>query len=1111
MMKRFLPFLALICGLLWSQIAEASHFRYGTITWVVPDPQNAPLTVRFTVQTAWRFDFVNPVTNLQFGDGQQNGNTGGTIIGTGVDTAGLQYTVREYTVNHTYAAAGTFTAFFADSARIAGLQNGANGPYRVETVVSLAAGNTGGPVSASPAIIQMQVGAIRTYTFPIFDADSDPTSCRYATPAESGLPAGQTIPTVPNGGAQPTLSAGPAGCTVTWDVTNAVAGQQYVLHLVLESTHGGVISSTALDLIVEMITGPVPACAGTGFFIADVGSLFMTDTIGTQAAMSPMTVTTINAPLTSTLTPPSGSVGMSPFSNTFTWTPIATDAGTTTIVIVNYTNNQNASGTCFLTIQVPQCPNFGEPCESGGIGECNVAGTNVCAGPGITVCGAVMGMPQEELCDNLDNNCDGTPDDGNPESGQACPTGLPGACATGLTNCAMGGMLDCIPDVTPGQLMETCNDVDDDCDGLTDEDFNLGAPCMEGLGECVSTGDLVCAVDGTTDCNATPGMPGVEICGDGLDSDCDGANDNGCPDTDGDGLIDVIEDQIGTDPNDADSDDDGVPDGNEPSPDVDTDGDGLINALDPDSDDDGLYDGTELGLDCSNPATNTALGHCRADADPSTTTDPLDDDTDDGGATDGSEDSNLDGAVDAGETDPTTGNGADDSDNPDTDGDGLSDDLEGTLGSNPNDADTDNDGVLDGDEANPADDTDGDGLINVLDVDSDDDGLFDGTEVGNDCDNPATDATLGHCIPDGDGGATTTSPLDPDSDNGGASDGTEDSNLNGVVDAGETDPTSGNGADDAMNPDTDGDGLGDDLEETIGTDPNDVDSDNDGVLDGDEPNPSDDHDGDGTPNSIDEDSDGDGLFDGTEVGNDCDNPDTDPVAMNCTPDGDGGTTTTNPLDSDTDDGGVSDGDEDTNHNGVVDPGERDPLNGADDIVMVCTMDSDCGDTMSGMVCNDMGMCIGGCRGTNGNGCPTGEECTSTDDSIGMCIDPGCTTDSDCGGAMSGMVCNDTGVCIDGCRGENGNGCIAGQECTSTTATIGTCVVPTGCMTDADCGDNAKFCDIAASGGVCRDRTIYAEGNGILCSASPGNDNQAPWGTWVVALVAGAALYRRRRR
>ena len=400
-------------------------------------------------------------------------------------------------------------------------------------------------------------------------------------------------------------------------------------------------------------------------------------------------------------------------------------------------------------------------------------------------------------------------------------------------------------------------------------------------------------------------------------------------DTDGDGLPDDEETTAGTDPFDADSDDDGVSDGDEPLWNQDSDGDGLINALDPDSDDDGLFDGTELGLDCSNPDTDTSKGNCTPDGDAgATTTDPLDADTDDGGVKDGGEDSNLNGVVDAGETDPTTGNGADDGGNMDSDGDGLTDDLEIFLGTDPNDADSDDDGLLDGDEHNPSSDTDGDGLINPLDPDSDDDALWDGTEEGKDCSHPDTDPANDNCTADADP-STTTHSLVPDSDGGGASDGSEDCNLDGAVDAMETDPNAP--GDDATIVDSDMDGLSDCVEITIGTDPMDGDTDDDGLIDGEEHNPADDTDGDGQNNANDEDSDGDGLFDGTEAGKDCDHPDTDPAAMNCIPDGDGGATTTSPLDPDTDDGGVSDGDEDTNKNGVVDRGETDPNDGSDDM------------------------------------------------------------------------------------------------------------------------------------------------------------------------------------
>jgi fimbrial isopeptide formation D2 family protein/uncharacterized repeat protein (TIGR01451 family) len=134
--------------------------------------------------------------------------------------------------------------------------------------------------------------------------------------------------------------------------------------------------------------------------------------------------------------------------------------------------------------------------------------------------------------------------------------------------------------------------------------------------------------------------------------------------------------------------------------------------------------------------------------------------------------------------------------------------------------------------------------------------------------------------------------------------------------------------------DADGDGVCDAGELSGGTDPDDADSDDDGVLDVNEPDRFGDADGDGLINALDPDSDNDGLLDGTELGVTAADlgPDTDLGAGNFVPDGDGGATTTDPLNRDTDGGGASDGAEDTDKDGVIDGGERNPTagNGADD-------------------------------------------------------------------------------------------------------------------------------------------------------------------------------------
>lgn len=356
--------------------------------------------------------------------------------------------------------------------------------------------------------------------------------------------------------------------------------------------------------------------------------------------------------------------------------------------------------------------------------------------------------------------------------------------------------------------------------------------------------------------------------------------------------------------------------------------------------------------------------------------------------------------------------------NLDTDGDGLTDVFEIQIGTNRNDADSDDDGVPDGQEASPGADFDGDGLVNALDPDSDNDGLFDGTELGLGCGNPATNVAAGHCIADADNGVTKTDPLNRDTDGGGVSDGSEDANLDGKIDAGETDPTVGHAADDATVKDTDGDGLSDALETTLGSNPADADSDDDGLVDGEEPNPNDDTDRDGKKNIVDPDSDDDGLFDGTELGKACTPPATDVAKGTCIADADNGATKTSPLDPDTDDGGVEDGAEDTNHNGRIDPFERDPNDARDDNP-TCIVDSECGGPTSGLVCV-ASECVAGCRGAGGNGCPNGRTCSSTTEAVGTCsgnvaadaAEPGNTLEGggfDCAFAPSSKTSTDAGA------------------------------------------------------------------------------------------------------
>ncbi|MEA3249048.1 MAG: NosD domain-containing protein [Patescibacteria group bacterium] len=86
-------------------------------------------------------------------------------------------------------------------------------------------------------------------------------------------------------------------------------------------------------------------------------------------------------------------------------------------------------------------------------------------------CCAPVCEPTDEICDGVDNDCDGEVDETYPEEGLSCQTGQHGICSEGLQICTENG-LQCEPTNTP--LAEVCNGIDDDCDGTIDEGLDCG-------------------------------------------------------------------------------------------------------------------------------------------------------------------------------------------------------------------------------------------------------------------------------------------------------------------------------------------------------------------------------------------------------------------------------------------------------------------------------------------------------------------------------------------------------------------------------------------------------------------------------------------------------------
>ena len=575
----------------------------------------------------------------------------------------------------------------------------------------------------------------------------------------------------------------------------------------------------------------------------------------------------------------------------------------------------------------------------------------------------------------------------------------------------------------PGELdpNDPSDDVRLDCgNGVVD----LGEECDDG-GRADGDGcSAVCAIEPGWVCRLVPrecSDPNGDPDGDGLDNQTEEGlgTDPFDADTDNDGIDDGDEVSAGdpnaydpgvdTDPTDADTDNDGIGDGEELIPG----GDGYVtDPLDPDSDDDGITDGVETSATGVDGGTSDGTGvpysgtdpGFKSDEDPTTQTDPNDADTDDGGVPDGEEDDDKNGRIDSGETDPND----------------PSDDVPPGCG----------DGDIEGDEVcDDGNTTSGDGCsmqclvepgwvcagepsrCGLISVDSDGDGIPDDQEV-----------VIG------------TDPRDADTDDDGINDGDE-------IATG-TSSTA--------------------YEPNVDTDPRDADSDDDGISDGDERS--------GTTDPLDADTDDDGLTDGLETGVTMRIPggisDGDGVPYSgtdgpFTPDADDGSTT-NPNSNDTDGGTALDGDEDENGNGRVDAGERDPNVASDDIP--------CGD---GRITAPDEACDDGNR-VDGDGC-----------SAACAVEDGFM----CEGEPS--VCGPSDV--------DGDGVVDAEDNCPEDANAD--------QADLDEDGVGDVCDLDADGDGFDDR-LTARGGGCSCRAQ---DSMVESSMWAWMVFSGAWLLRRRRR
>jgi hypothetical protein len=167
-----------------------------------------------------------------------------------------------------------------------------------------------------------------------------------------------------------------------------------------------------------------------------------------------------------------------------------------------------------------------------------------------------------ELCDGLDNDCDGNNDDGltfinyyvdQDNDGYGLTSSVQNLCSNpGAGFVTTGGDCNDVNNQFNPSITEVCDGLDNDCDGTNDNglvflnyyvDFDGdGQGAGAAVNACQSPG--IGYVSNGTDCNDannTVYLFAVELC-DGLDNNCDGSIDNGLTfvnyfaDADGDGY-----------------------------------------------------------------------------------------------------------------------------------------------------------------------------------------------------------------------------------------------------------------------------------------------------------------------------------------------------------------------------------------------------------------------------------------------------------------------------------------------------------------------------------------------------------------------------------------------
>ena len=377
MLKRLQLIAAMLFAIftLLPQDVQATHFRYGHLTW----QKVSGNTVRFTLVDAFKRSWYGPVnigdvitefvgsTSLKFGDGTFTPTLQYVIIavdpvddwilGQALDPSDITKT----TIDHTYTtpdnAGSPWLAEILTSARTIGEINNPNGTYRLLTYVETNSGNRS-PVSGLPALVSLKQSALSQFIVPATDVDPNTLlHFRLATALEAGngffnQPAGLTIDSITG--------------LVSWNTLSAVLGGLYSCQVIIEDINastGALRTQVPVDFLIEIVqcaptnnaptfVSPSPTCGST-INAVELQSLTFTIKASDPDITDVVTINSGGLPTGATMTPGLPILG-NPVTSVFNWTPAIGTSGNH-VVVFTATDDCGQQLICSYTIHVASC------------------------------------------------------------------------------------------------------------------------------------------------------------------------------------------------------------------------------------------------------------------------------------------------------------------------------------------------------------------------------------------------------------------------------------------------------------------------------------------------------------------------------------------------------------------------------------------------------------------------------------------------------------------------------------------------------------------------------------------------------------------------------------